>query len=33
MVKELMGHSDISTTGVYANTNFNMLKKEMKKMD
>lgn len=33
VVKELMGHSDISTTGIYANTNFSMLKEEMKKMD
>lgn len=33
MVKELMGHSDISITGGYANTNFSMLKEAMKKMD
>ena len=32
-VKELMGHSDISITAGYANTNLSILKEAMKKMD
>lgn len=32
-VKELMGHSDISITAKYANTNLSILKEAIKKMD